>query len=118
MHGGARQWRDLRNSFVPKEGYREKKFYYEDRQVADAYENVSCRDLGRDSQQDRFRRELEDPENIAVFGMCHGTDNKRFDPDRHPLRKDGGLDRRYKTNRLHEGRRIDGGLDRRYKANR
>ena len=28
--------------------------------------------------------------------MCYGTDNKRFDPDRHPLKKDGGLDRRYK----------------------
>ena len=70
----------LNNTFVPEAGFRQETFYHEDKRLEQLHTKgmVSVYDVGKPDRAAAFKRQLKNGQNVAVFGMCHGDDNKRF----------------------------------------
>ena len=101
VHGAKDQkvrYAESNKSFLPRELFRERRFHSEDRDLEDLSGRVKALDLGRQSQQREARAAMNNPENVVIFGMCYGGDNKYFG-DEIKRTKEGKPDMRYKKNK-------------------
>merc|ERR1711998_236023 len=102
VHGGRdqRNWDDRcgtrLHTFIPRTcvvqerlgiegGLREQLFFDQDEAhvIKNQLENVLVLNLVEPDDAEQFRDAARDPQNICVFGMCFGVDNKRWDPHHH-----------------------------------